>query len=167
MPTYPSILAGQRITASVLTSMLPLTVVKAADQSVTSSTTLVNDTALVLPVAANATYLFDCYLDYEGGPQGSSDLKWTWVIVAGAFLRYAAPHITTAGAASAGSTYSGATTVTAGSGGAGTLMGVEMHGTLVVDVTAGTIQLQWAQNTSNGTATIVHAQSSLSLTRTS
>ena len=77
---YPNILAGQRITAALLNSMQPQTVIKPTDQSVTSSTTVVNDNDLVSAVLASATYIFTCYLDYEGGTTGSSDLKWVWSV---------------------------------------------------------------------------------------
>lgn len=159
------IVAGSRITAALIQSVAPLCVIKAADQSLTSNTTLQNDNALTLPVVAGATYKFWCSLDYEGGTQGSSDIKWTWSLPASATLRYYAPRTTTAGAAAAGGEFTGAQTIAAGTGGTGNLFGTTMTGTLVVSSTAGSITLQWAQNTSNGTATIVHAQSDLTLWR--
>lgn len=159
------IVAGSRITASLIASISPLEVIKPADQPLTSSTALQNDTALLLPVAAGASYDFTCYLDYEGGTQGSSDIKWLWSVPSGAALRYHGIHDTTGGAAVAGTSYTGATTVTAGTNGAGNLKGATMIGTLVTAGTSGTILLTWAQNTSSATATIVHAQSKLSLVR--
>ena len=49
---------GQILTSSDVNNWLaPNVAVKASDQSVASSTTLVNDTALVLNLAANATYV--------------------------------------------------------------------------------------------------------------
>jgi hypothetical protein len=157
--------AGTRITASLLASIAPLAVIKGADEPVTSSTTLQNDNALLLrSLVASATYLFACYLDYEGGTQGASDIKWTWSTPGSATLRYQKECVNLSGTAVC-PTCTGSGTQTAGSNGAGTLMGVTMTGSLVMSSTGGTLQLQWAQNTSSATPTIVHAQSYLSLWR--
>ena len=165
MPTYPNVLAGTRITAGLLTSMLPLTVMKPSDQSLTSNTTLANDTALVLPVSvANANYLFDCYLDYEGGTQGASDIKWQWTVPSGATLRYNAVLVGPGGGFTQ-NTYLAGSTVVAGTNGAGNLRGIIMTGSLDMSSTTGSLQRQWAQNSSSATPTIVHAQSSLRLVR--
>lgn len=167
MPTFPNVLAGQRITAGLLNSMLPLTVVKAADESVTSSTALQDDNELVLPLAtAGATYDFSCYLDYEGAAIGTGDLKITWTLPAGATLRYQMPSLGAGGATNEQNTYVAGSVPALGTKGAGNLCGATLTGTLVVAATTGNLRLQWAQNTSSVTATIVHAQSSLTLLRT-
>lgn len=164
MTTPPGqIYAGARITADMLRSIAPLAAIKGADQSVTSSTTLVNDSGLWVPVDANASYLFACYLDFEGGTQGSSDIQWTWSGPSGYTLRYASGHIGTGGTFD-WSTYTGSNTVIAGTAGAGNLQAAVMLGSLVTSG-AGTLQLKWAQNTASATPTIVHAQSILSLWR--
>lgn len=158
--------AGQKITAAQLNAFcVPLAVIKPGDQSLASSTTLQNDSALFVPVVASATYLFDCYLDYEGGTLGSSDLKWTWAVPAGAALRYCADWLSTGSTVQVGITHKDTDVLAAGTGGAASLFSVRMTGSLVMGVTAGNLQLQWAQNTSNATATIVHAQSRLALWR--
>jgi hypothetical protein len=159
------IVAGSRITAALLQSVAPMGVIKGADESVTSSTTLQNDNELFVPVIANATYLFDCYLDFEGGTAGASDIQWQWTIGAGT-LRYQAIYAQASSGLGliAGVTYAGSANVAAGTNGAGSLRGLSMNGTLVTSG-ASSLQLQWAQNTSSATATIVHAQSYLSLWR--
>ena len=159
--------AGSRITAALFASVAPLSVIKGADQTVTSSTTVVNDNALVLPVVANATYLFVCYLDYEGGTQGSSDIKWVWSVPTSGTLRYGGIYVGTTGTLHGSSTITGATTVAAGTNGSSNLLSAIMIGSLIMSSTAGTLQLQWSQNTSSGTGTIVHAQSHLTLWRIS
>jgi hypothetical protein len=159
--------AGSRITAAGIDAAICLAVIKGSNESVTSSTTLQNDNELVLPVVADATYLFECYLDFEGGTQGSGDLKWTWALPSGATMRYRAVYTNTSGAAVTGTTNLDSDVVSAGTATAGVLRGVSMHGTLTVGATAGSIQLQWAENTSDSTPTIVHAQSSLALWRVS
>ena len=165
----PTWTAGQVLAAADVNSwFVGLYAVKTADQSITSSTTLTNDTALFLSVAASATYLLHGFLLYEGGTSGSSDIKWTFTMPAGAALRYSyvatPPTITTAAvvASTAASAATGAST-----GGPGVLESVMMLGTVVTGVTAGTLQLQWAQNTSSLTSTIMHAQSCLALWRVS
>jgi len=158
--------AGQKLTAAALDSFAaPLAVIKPSDQSVTSSTTLVNDTALVVPVVASATYLFDCFLDYEGGTLGAADLKISWSVPAGATLRYDQLYRNTSGNPVTWGEGTNGAGNTMGTGGAGTRFAAIMKGSLVMSSTAGSLQLQWAQSTSSATATIVHAQSFLALWR--
>lgn len=169
MSTYPSWQAGQRITAALLNAGLAQSVIKPGDQSVTSSTTLQNDNALVIPSSAlvlNAQYLFTCNLIYEGGTLGSSDLKISWSVPAGATLRLSLKAQNASGNPNNNDLIQGANG-TCGSGGAGNVLAALMAGSLIMGGTAGAVQLQWAQNTSSATATIVHAQSTLSLTRVS
>ena len=52
---------------------------------------------------------------------------------------------------------------TFGSNGAGNSRTLVAEGTVLTSTTAGTLQFKWAQGTSNGTATIVHAGSALVL----
>jgi hypothetical protein len=54
---------------------------------------------------------------------------------------------------------------TAGTSGSGNKWTVRMSGSVTVSTTAGTLVLQWAQNTSNGVGTIVHAGSAMLLVR--
>lgn len=163
MTALSKIVAGSRILASEVQAVAPLAAYKSADQPVTSSTVLVNDNALSVSVLASATYHFQCYLDYEGGTGGSADIKWQWTVPSGAVMHYHAAYQGAGGSANVGNTNTASTSIAARTQGAGTLCGTTMTGTLTVSVTAGTLQLQWAQNTSNGTATIVHAGSSLAL----
>jgi hypothetical protein len=156
--------AGQRITAATLNAFcVPAAVIKPADQSVTSSTVLVNDNALVLPVVASATYLFECVIMFEAASGG--DLKCQWTVPAGATLagevlfRNLTPADTVHGALQASGLVQ-----SAGSG-AGTDLALAVNGSLVMSSTAGSVQFQFAQNTSNGTATIVHAGSTICLRR--
>lgn len=165
MANTAQIVAGSRILASLIQAIAPLAIIKAADQPLTSDTTLQDDTALLLPVAAGATYLMLCYLDFDGGALGSSDIKWTWSVPALAAMRYGVIKTTTAGVASPSNTVTDSTVVTAGTNGAGVPQAAIMIGTLVTAGTAGNAQLRWAQNTSSVTPTIVRAQSCLALWR--
>lgn len=158
------IVAGSRIVASVMQSIAPQCVIKGADQSLASSTTMQNDNALFEALVANATYIFVCYLNYEGGTRGSSDIKWVWAVPTGATMRYQATSAGTSGVVQTPS-LTGSTTWPAGSSGAGALNGILMTGSIICGPTAGNAQLQWAQNASNATPTIVHAQSFLAMWR--
>lgn len=158
--------AGSRITAALFASVAPLAVIKGADQTITSSTTFANDNALFVSVVANATYLVQLFIDYEGGTQGSSDIKWTFTGPSGWTMRYQGIYRDTSGTVQA-NCFTGASGPAAGTNGAATLRSVGILGTIVTSSTPGTVQLQWAQNTSSGTGTIVHAQSSMQLWRIS
>ena len=162
---YPAFFAGQIITAALLQSLAPLNAYKAGDTPRATNTTLANDPDLSIPVAASAVYFLICYLDYEGGTLGSSDIKVQWNAPAGATLRYQAFGTNTSGAVASQGTRTQGTANAFGTAGAGNLQGLTMWGTLFMSTTPGSFVLQWAQNTSNGTATIVHAQSAMILLR--
>ena len=161
MTAIANISAGSRILASEMAGIAPLSAVKTVDESVTSSTTLQNDDALFVTVAANATYLLYCYLDYEGASAG--DLKFSWSVPTSATMRFTIIGQTAASAAQTAVTGSESTSYTVGADAAATLNAVLMTGTLVTSSSSGTLQLQWAQGASTGTATKVHAQSFLAL----
>ena len=65
----------------------PLAAYKTLDETVTNSTTLQNDDALLVSLAANAVYLFAVLLDYEGAAVGTGDLKYGWGVPTGATMR--------------------------------------------------------------------------------
>jgi hypothetical protein len=162
VPTWS---VGQVLSAADVNNWFtPLAVVKPLAQSVTSSTTMVNDNDLVLPVAASVTYEFRCFLNFTAATGG--DLKWTWAVPAGAVLFYQTLHNEggTTGLSNSTIAYSNGNTIQA-AGGGGIVEAVRMDGTLVTSSTAGTLQLQWAQNTSSGTATIVRDRCHLILRR--
>src|SRR5690348_15724965 len=98
MTAIGNINAGGRILASAMRGIAPLAVIKGADESVTSSTTLQNDDALLVTLTANATYVFSLFLNYQGGTQGSSDIKVAWTFPTGTTMRYCRDFVTTAGA---------------------------------------------------------------------
>ena len=161
----PTWVVGQVLSASDVNNWLvPSVAVKTADQSVTSSTTLVNDNELFLPLAASVTYFVQFMIDYEGGTAAASDLKFQWTLPAGSFMRYCYVNRGTGLGASV-TMSTGTSTDISGTNGAGNLEGIAGFGTLVSGSTAGTLQFRWAQNTSSATSTIVHAQSCLMLQR--
>jgi hypothetical protein len=73
---------GQVLAASdVNTWFVPLAAVKTVDQSVTSSTTLVNDNVLAVPVAASSTYEFRLFCWFQAAAGG--DFKFQFAGPAG------------------------------------------------------------------------------------
>jgi hypothetical protein len=142
------------------------TVVKSANQSVTSSTVLVNDTHLLLPLAANATYLLDGFIAYDGA-FGAGEFKTDWTLPAGAALFWGLNGPTVGGGALYDSNSRNSGTVAAAGtyGTGGTRTSISPRGYITTGGTAGTLRLQWAQNASNATATTVYAGSWVRLLR--
>jgi len=150
----PVFTVGQVLTAADVNQYLVNTIAarKTANESVTSSTTLQDDDHLNVTVAANCTYEFTCMLKFDGALAG--DLKYQFVGPSGATLTAAVLQIVTGGTVTTEDQLTSmiiSSTLTAGAfTGGGSLL---IHGIVVVSSTAGTFKLQWAQDTSNGTAT--------------
>jgi hypothetical protein len=165
----PLFTVGQVLTAALVNSWLaPIAAYKASDESVTSSTVLQNDNDLVVAVAASCTYMLDLYVNYEGGTQGSSDLKLGWTVPAGTTVTWGHIGVNTVGTitqASVATTSDQTNTPSFGTNGAGNALSAFIRGTVLVSSTAGNLQLQWAQVTSSGTATKVKAGSYMLLQR--
>jgi len=145
-----------------LNALSHLVVRKTSNESVVSSTVLQNDDVLLFAVAANEIWLVQLILLWDSGNTG--DLKWafTWPAGATAHVTCVSP---VAGAGVTGLSYQ--TTITSGTGSsleqlqAGTGIVTKFDGVLINGGTAGNLQFQWAQSTSDGTATIVKANSTL------
>lgn len=163
MTAAGQITAGARITAAMIRGIAPLSAFKSGDETRTSNNgTPSNDAALFLPnLVAGGQYWVEVFIDYEGGTQGSSDLKWTWALPSGATFRYHAQYLSTGGSVQVGVTHAGADVLGAGTNGSGNLRAITMQGTLLMSTTPGTLQFQWVQNTSSATPTNVHAQSAI------
>ncbi|MGW8635069.1 hypothetical protein ACWGNX_27245 [Streptomyces sp. NPDC055793] len=127
---------------------------KAADEAVTSSTTLQNDNHLILPVVANATYTLFLMCIFSGATTG--DIKFDWTVPSGSVLRWS-DQTGVSGLHADVDVHS----APAGS----TLVAFQISATVVTSSNAGNVQFRWAQNASDATATIVRANSSLQLTR--
>lgn len=157
MPFY----AGQRLTAGALNLAITHEVRKTATQSVTSSTTLVDDTELFFAVGASTVWFWNALLLYDGAASPNGDLKMQFTGPSGASLTWVNFGVNT----SALSAYNVVTEqLTAGSPRAvgtngGTQMSCRPAGYLTIGSTAGTFRLRWAQNASNATPTRVMAGS--------
>lgn len=165
MAAYPTLYAGQRLTASLLASMQPYTVYKAADESVTSSTTLQDDNHLILPLLAGATYTVEGGLFYDG-QFNAGNLKLTWSLPAAATIFWSpnAPAVGGAAAYASQAVTSGNLSIgTYGTGGSKTTASISA--TVTTFGTAGNMTLRWAQDASNATPTTIYAGSWLRMWR--
>ena len=136
--------------ADVNAWFVPLEADKPSDQCVTSSAVFVNDSALAVTPAVNATYIVDCVIYYTA--VSGADFKFQFTAPAGATFEHVATYVNTAGSFNQG--VQQLTEPHAAQGNGTTVMSVEFTGTLVMGATAGNLQVQFAQNVSNATASI-------------
>lgn len=142
-------------------------VIKAADESISSSTTLQNDDHLFLNVAANTDYWVEAMIRYDGSTGG--DLKIGWSVPTGASFEWTSNGLATAATGTADDLWrrrrSAAQDEIVGAVGAGTDLLALPEGMLRVGATAGTLRLRWAQGASSATATRVFLRSLLMISR--
>lgn len=163
----PSSLAGTDLTADAMTYAWPLIANKTSDQSVTSSTALVNDTALVVTLAASQTYLITMEVFWLPINNSTTPgLKFGWSIPSGSTYTYRLSYMNQAGSA--------ALTSVATTGASATLPGPALAvyapfsvvGTIVMSTTPGNFQYQFAQANTSATSTTIKAGSILIAERT-
>lgn len=129
---------------------------RTANQSVTSSTTLVDDDTFQFTVRANAVYELRALISYVAATAG--DLKIGWSGPAGAAFDWQVGGPPSTAASNVESVYYGSnnlagTDIVGGAGVSG--MSCRPSGILVVAGTAGTFKMQFAQGTSSATATTI------------
>lgn len=146
--------AGQKLRAIDLNRGIPNLVRAQADTTVISTTTVVNAVGLVQAVEADSLYWWRLLLLYSTGT--TPDLKVAWTVPTGSTGRWGL-----AGASAGVAAYGAANTLFLD--GASALAVLE--GYLDTSSTAGNLQLQFAQNTSTASNSIVQTGSSLSLAR--
>lgn len=167
--SHPLPLAGQTVTASMLRSMLPQTVRKTADESRSATTTFADDTHLVFAAEASAVYTMVGWIKYFAST--TPDIKMQFSVPSGCLGEWAwlMPGATTAGTTTTGYSIRTDTNDVAGSrtgyGTSDTNMFTPISGIFRMSTTAGNIALQWAQNTSDATATVLFTDSWLQYTR--
>ena len=163
----PTWAAAQVLTASDINQwFVPLAVVKSADTSRTSTTSLTADPHLTLSVAASATYQVDVVLLYKG-PSGAGFFQWDFDVPTSAVFPNVASYTNSSGNATVQYNAAGVTSQWANTEGTGGTNddAIRIGGTLVVSSTAGTFDLKWAQHASNGTAVSLLANSYMMLRR--
>lgn len=166
---YPTLLAGQRLTAALLRSMLPQTVRKTSDESRSSTTTYVDDSHLVFPAEAFAVYTMVGWFKYFADP--TPDIKVNISVPTGCLGEWGwnMPGSNTLATGTVGYAIRTETIdVNGGRTGYGTSDSIHytpMGGLFRMGATAGNIALQWAQNTASATATTVYTDSWLQFQR--
>jgi hypothetical protein len=148
------------VTAAQLEAIVCRIVVKGADEPVTSTTTLQNDDALTITVAANTIYRAKLMLVYDG--LAAADFKYSLSGPTGTtYPAWKTYGLDTADAAVIGSVYRGLGAFPAlhGALGVGTSLLIDGGGIVNVGANPGSVTVQWAQITSNATATSVKAGS--------
>ncbi|MFI2426499.1 hypothetical protein ACH5A7_20785 [Streptomyces sp. NPDC018955] len=177
MARYPSIYAGQRITGTLMQSMLPDVIWKTANEDRAATTTLANDSDLVATLEANATYHVTMYIHFASLEAAQFQTQWAVPTgatgnrsAAGAAYELASSGAATSQAANGGYHRSGvhgfSTSVRYGTRASATNQALALEEAIVTtSSTAGTLALMWAQVTSNATATRVGAGSSMHIRR--
>jgi len=135
-------------------------VVKTGDESVQNNT-LQNDAELFFSVLANKIYIVDVFLLLSAVGGAAADWQFNFTIPAGATMYFApgwsasVPYWdTTATNVQPGTLFTPAVALTAGGTNAN-ISGVHLRCIVIVGATPGTIQLQWAQNTTTASNSTV------------
>lgn len=158
-----SFLAGDRLAAGDLNDLVT-TVAMASSQTVNNSTTLVSASGLAFNLAASTTYLIDGYLRYTSNPTADIKFGWTLPTSATGWWSLLGPVVSTAPIGGAErQNYTDFSSITLASA---LPSGGDDTSTGVIDISAvprghivtsfdGILQLQFAQNTANGSNTIL------------
>jgi hypothetical protein len=142
---------------------------KTANQQLTNNASLGNDAHLVVPVLANATYIVEGAIFYDGA-YNQGDLKVDWAIPAGSNFMWSINGPATGGQAAYASQSTlagGSTPLSAGTyGTGGTQTTITPRGLLTTGASAGNLQLRWAQNTAHASTLTVYQRSWIRVQRT-
>lgn len=179
--SYPTFLAGQRITASLLASSQAKVLRKTADTSRSALTTTTADPHLQFTAEANAVYVWSGWLKYDGAT--SADLVVSFSAPSGSLGEWGGHGvgITVIGAASTPTLETDTSRTngymvrtetndvtqfrTYGCLGVGNTLTVLFSGTLRTSTTSGTWSCDWSQSVSSATATTVYTDSYIWLQR--
>lgn len=172
MARYPLLTAGQRLTAAVLSELIPDKIVKAASTDRAATTTLADDPELQGLTLAAGTYEIHVLL-LATSLSSAPDIKTTWEFTGTWTVPVRAlngPGTTATGGATANTEWR-ADGQAANSAAAYALAATSDYSVIreeahdVVVTVAGDLSVQWAQQTSDGTATSVKPGSYLSARR--
>jgi len=166
---YPTLAAGQRFTAAVARSMLPQTVRKTADENRQATTTFEDDDHLTFEVEAGGVYRMNGAIKYFADPTPDIKLQFTTPTGTLGEWWWNMPGSGTATTGTTGYSIRTETNDVSGSrtgyGTSDSTMFTPIGGLWRVGSTAGSITLQWAQNTSNAIATVLYTDSYLEFRR--
>ena len=170
MARFPDFAAAEVVTDTKMDQLSVDFILKNADESVTSSTVLQNDDALLATIGATGTYAFDLYLFASSAANAAGDLSVGFTFPTGTmYFGASGPSVNLASGSQDVaewiqrlSAVSGTTTVNFGL--STTITRSHIHGLFIATAT-GTLQTQWAQFASNANASTVKAGSHLILRR--
>lgn len=141
-------------------------VVKNADESVTSSITIQDDDELLVPLAVNTDYAFTVWLRVViGTAGGDGSIKCAFTVPAGANLQWSAIWQGSGSPSDADAVLASGTALGMTLPSTSGIGWVRIDGTVKNGANAGNLTLQWAQNVSSSSATVVKAGSSISTIR--
>jgi hypothetical protein len=155
--------AGEKILADHINRLVPIFVRKTSDETIASNATLQNDDVLLAAVVASAVYEFRLRAVINSGT--TPDFKMGWTFPSGLTMTYDLFEGETAGTAANVIQGPYVQTDVPPISTTGNDQPWIAHGLVIVSSTAGTLQWQWAQNTSTASNTIVRAGSYLLLRR--
>lgn len=142
---------------------------KTADQSVTSSIVLVNDSVLSLAIPAPGTYVIDTYLIASSAANSAGDINVGFGFPTGTLDFFCIGAIDPALTAGSIGTVNNNAILTATSGtsviGLGlstSINGIHVHANFVATA-SGTLNFMWCQNSSNASASTVKAGSHMTM----
>lgn len=173
MATYPPISAGQRITADLLTAMLPNVIVKPTTTARANTQTLTNDPDLRTTLEANAQYYVQFQLMAAATSAADFRTEWTVPTNAAGLKAVMGP----AGGSTPenngdnltvrlGVHQFGTDVIYQGARNDNTLaFYVQEWGVVTTGASGGTLALAWAQGTSNATATQLFGGSTMIVRR--
>jgi hypothetical protein len=154
--------SNQKLTAATLGALItearPISALKTSDGTTfASDTSLKNESGMSAAVAASTSYFFDAAVVYDAGTV--ADIKLAWTFPTASFY-YTVASISTAGAYTpiVSTAEASGTAKSFGGLGIGTF-GVVVYTGFIVVTTAGTLQLQRAQNSSTAENTRIKAGS--------
>ena len=150
----------ERLRASILsaaiTELRPLYALVTTNQDVgNSNTTFTDITELAIAVAANTTYEIRAFIQYSSN--STADIKIQFTLPAGATMDVLGIGLTAAEAITFFRNTGGSAAL------GGSVNGILYGGTVTIGATAGTLQMQAAQNTSTAVSTLVEAGSYIGL----
>jgi hypothetical protein len=170
MAQYPVLLAGQRITAALLASMLPLEQWKTGNTDRAATTTFADDPDLSILLEANSTYRVEMYLHYAA--LDAARFKTMWNVPTGWTGNRSAVGpdqgqilSATSGGTGRWGVHNLNTACTYGTRDNAGNQCYALEEGVVTTTTAGTLALQWAQATSNATASRLAAGSYMRVKR--
>lgn len=147
------VFAGHKPTAEEIRALSPLSVIKSEPEDRTHVTVLNPDTELFLDVLSGHSYIWFCWLIFEGDTAGSGDLSLELTAPGAALPQGALGNNLSDVVKVDGGRMSGSWQFA--THGATNLTTALLLGSLIADAD-GQLVLSWGQNSSSGTPTIIH-----------